>query len=887
MAGCGLAVSFQLVRLSLDLVQTASQSTSKDYNEAYHGANQDKKPSKELANGKANGPITSASSKNNLMSNVSASETTPLVAGETSAESDAISESSGSNTLRQFLGLVSSLYSSLVQSPIFQWNPSNRVAVGSFWIQCVLVLLFILSMPPKHATLEEIVVPRFVVWTAWAVVLLGALLTIRDLNRQRFGVLSRFFYSLAASTMFVVILALPDTIGDSPAGRILEQGTGFYFLLSLVECFCLDFPKPISPSSDGPAPKKTLSRAAMLTMLKPYFWPDETSTSAWLNRARAMLTWVCVVLSKVCNVISPIFLGWASTALAHQQYAKCIYCAIAYSVFQFLWSFFKEGQSLIYLKVAQAAFVQLSETTFVHLHNLSLDWHLKKKLGEVVRSVDRGVAACDTLMKFLFLWLIPALVECAVVCVIFATYFQYAPLAVSVFYFVWFYIVWTILVTLWRKKFRKAVVLSDNEWHDRCTDSLINFETVKYFTAEKYEAHRFAESVQRYREGSVNVQASLSFLNVSQQFILQVCLAFALSLAALGIKKRVDCCVEVGGCDSGVSDCCLAIDRETCPGMQVGDFVAVLAYVIQLFTPLNFLGGIYNAIVMAVIDLTNLSELLAEDPDVVDANDAIPLPATNETDPDTAVEFDNVVFHYPSQPSNLGLKGLSFKMKRGTTTAIVGPTGAGKTTVSRLLFRFYDVLGGAVKVNGKDVRIVQQQSLRQSIGAVAQSSSLFSDTIKANLLYGKRDASEEELEQAARDAQLWDFISSLDDGWETLVGDRGLKLSGGERQRASIARCLLKDPPFVVLDEATSALDTLTENSVQEALDRLGTERTVLVIAHRLGTIRNADNIVVLKDGVVAEEGSHDMLMAKDGLYAEMWNMQLTSSATGAFSAEF
>ena len=466
------------------------------------------------------------------------------------------------------------------------------------------------------------------------------------------------------------------------------------------------------------------------------------------------------------------------------------------------------------------------------------------------------------------------------------------------------------MLTLWRKKFRKAVVKSDNEWHDRCTDSLINFETVKYFTAEDYERDQFASSVQQYQAGSVQVQASLSFLNISQKFILQLCLATALGLSVVGIKQRIDCCIAEG-CDSGVSQCCQAITAQQCPGMHVGDFVAVLTYTIQLFAPLNFLGSVYNSIVMAVIDLTNLSELLAEDPDVTDALDAMMLPSKNEKDPDIAVEFDNVSFHYPTQSSEQGLKGVSFKMKRGTTTAVVGPTGAGKTTISRLFFRFYDVLGGAIKVNGVDVRCVTQKSLRGAIGVVPQATSMFNDTIHANLLYGRRDASEEALIQAAQDAQLLGFVKSLEQGWETMVGDRGLKLSGGEKQRAAIARCLLKDPPFVckcrilygqegtpnacvssthnsfplsfcttVLDEATSALDTLTENSVQEALDRLGNHRTVLVIAHRLGTIRNADNILVLKDGKIAEEGTHNQLLEKNGVYAEMWNMQLHTTTT-------
>jgi len=439
--------------------------------------------------------------------------------------------------------------------------------------------------------------------------------------------------------------------------------------------------------------------------------------------------------------------------------------------------------------------------------------------------------------------------------------------------------VWTICVTLWRKKFRKSVARTDNDWHDKCTDSLVNFETVKYFTAEKYEVERFSESVKQFQNSSVRVQASLSFLNITQMILMQACLATSLILAAYGIKKRTDCCIA-NGCLDWNSLCCSDL-ASLCGGMEVGDFVAVLSYTINLFGPLNFLGSVYNAIVMAMIDLRNLSELLAEEADVTDAPDAIDLPEYNEMDSDIAVEFDNVFFHYPSQPETTGLKGVSFKMKKGTTTAIVGTTGAGKTTISRLFFRFYDVIGGAVKVNGVDVRALKQSSLRSSIGVVPQTTTLFNDTLKENVLYGKRDATDGELSAVAEAAQISKFIESLPDGWDTIVGDRGLKLSGGEKQRTAIARCLLKDPPFVMLDEATSSLDTCTENAIQEALNALGSDRTCLVIAHRLGTIRNADNIVVLGDGCVLEQGTHDELIARENSkYAEMWNMQLHSSTS-------
>jgi len=597
-----------------------------------------------------------------------------------------------------------------------------------------------------------------------------------------------------------------------------------------------------------------------------------------LNRTRAVTTWLCVALSKACSLTAPLFLGKASSALSKFDYEGCARNAAIFGAIQFSSSMFKECQSLIYLKVAQAAFVQLSEVSFYHLHSLSFDWHLKKKLGETIRSMDRGIIACDSLMKYLFLWMVPAVVESILVCVIFGAYFDYLPLALTIFVFVFVYMAWTIMVTLWRKKFHKKVAKSDNEWHDISTDSLINFETVKYFTAEKYEIERFSASVANYQSSSVHVQASLGFLNVTQALLMQTCLATALSLAAYGVKKRYSCCLD-NGCEMDSLIICCADVGATCGGMDIGDFVAVLTYALNLFGPLNYLGSVYNAVVTALVDLRNLSELLAEEPDLKDAPDALIAPKSNVTEPEVAVEFDNVVFHYPTQTESSGLKGVSFKMMRGTTTAIVGSTGAGKTTISRLLFRFYDVLGGAVKVNGVDVRTMTQQSLRELIGVVPQSTSMFNDTLRTNVLYGKRDATDEELDQVAKSAQLVDFIRALPDGWDTVVGDRGLKLSGGEKQRTAIARCLLKNPPFVVLDEATSALDTITENSVQEALDALGTERTCLVIAHRLGTIRNADNIIVLGDGGVLEQGNHNELLAKDGKYAEMWNMQLHSAA--------
>lgn len=703
------------------------------------------------------------------------------------------------------------------------------------------------------------------------------LTSIQDYKRTRFSLAQRIVFPIATTITLLSSIILISTSTQKPTSidYTIVALLIVYFILSLVER------KVFTETIVDKSGKKAHLGKALIVILKPYFWPDATASSAMLNRTRAILTWVFVSCSKACSLIAPIFLGKASSALSKFDYVDCAKNAIIYAVISFSSSFFKECQSLIYLKVAQAAFVQLSEVSFYHLHSLSLDWHLKKKLGETIRSMDRGIMACDVLMKYLFLWMVPAVGEAILVCVIFALYFKYLPLALTIFIFVFVYIIWTIMVTLWRKKFRKSVAKSDNKWHDISTDSLVNFETVKYFTAEKYEIERFSESVAEFQSSSVQVQASLGFLNLTQTLLMQSCLATALVFASLGIKEKYTCCLD-NGCDmDGLVTCCADIG-SSCSGMDIGDFVAVLTYTLNLFAPLTFLGSVYNAIVMAMIDLRNLSELLAEEPDLKDAPDALAAPKSNAAEPDIAVEFDNVVFKYPSQAEGQGLTGVSFKMMRGTTTAIVGTTGAGKTTISRLFFRFYDVLGGAVKVNGVDVRAMTQKSLREMIGVVPQSTSMFNDTLKQNILYGKRDATEEELNKVADSAQLTDFIRTLPDGWETMVGDRGLKLSGGEKQRTAIARCLLKDPPFVVLDEATSALDTVTENSIQEALDALGTERTCLVIAHRLGTIRNADNIIVLGDGGVLEQGSHDELLETNGKYAEMWNMQLHSTGNNS-----
>ena len=492
----------------------------------------------------------------------------------------------------------------------------------------------------------------------------------RDSKRSKFNQLHRSLHALSALILLTAVLfRLFSTTEEKSEFDYISMGLLIFFaFLVLVECRLIEWPKVTLKEK-----KARLSMRSFLVVLRPYFWPDATATSATLNRIRAISTWLFVAASKAASLLAPVYIGRASTELARGNWDESIRNVIYFSALTFASSVFKEAQSLVYLRVAQVAFVQLAEFSFAHLHSLSLDWHLKKKLGEVLRSMSRGISAADTLVKYLFLWLLPAIAECILVAIIFSLYFDELILAVTVFFFVFAYGVLTVLVTLWRKKFRKQVAKSDNDWNDVATDSLINFETVKYFTAEEFEKQKFAEAVEAYQQGNVIVAASLSALNTSQKFLLQACLVVSLCIVVLSIRDRILCC-ESRGCDSGDFECCDDLS-PSCPGMEIGDFVAVLQYTINLFVPLNFLGSVYNAIVMAIVDLTNLSELLAEESDVQDAKDALDLPERNESDSTVAVEFDNVKFHYPSQPEESGLKGVSFKMRKGTTTAIVGSTG--------------------------------------------------------------------------------------------------------------------------------------------------------------------------------------------------------------------
>jgi ATP-binding cassette subfamily B protein len=594
-----------------------------------------------------------------------------------------------------------------------------------------------------------------------------------------------------------------------------------------------------------------------LLTLAPYLWPAGEPGL----RFRVVASLVLLVFAKAANVLVPIAFARAVDALAPQAgpagtiAAIPIAMVLAYGLLRLTSSAFNEARDAIFVKVQGRATRRVALQVFNHLHALSLRFHLDRQTGGLSRVLERGSRGITFVLDFLLFNIVPTIFEILLVSLILWGMFDFSFTFV-VLVTVGIYITFTLMFTEWRLRFRRAMNDTDTEANTRAVDSILNYETVKYFGNEAHEARRYDASLERYERAYVRSEVSLNGLNFGQQTVIAIGLTVVMMMAASRVSQGAG----------------------TPGGMTVGDFVLVNTYMIQLFQPLNFLGFAYREIKQGLVDMEAMFTLMREDREVADPPGAQPLAATAGE-----IRFEDVRFGY--RPDREILKGVSFTVPPGRTLAIVGPTGAGKSTISRLLFRFYDATGGRVLIDGQDIRTVQQDSVRAAIGVVPQDTVLFNDTIRYNIAYGRPGATQEQVEAAARAAQVHDFVLRLPDGYDTKVGERGLKLSGGEKQRVAIARTLLKNPRIVILDEATSALDTRTEQDIQAALRDAARGRTTLVIAHRLSTVVDADEILVLQEGHVAERGSHAVLIAADGLYAAMWRRQSEAVAAAEAAA--
>jgi ATP-binding cassette subfamily B protein len=591
-------------------------------------------------------------------------------------------------------------------------------------------------------------------------------------------------------------------------------------------------------------------RESMLVTLRklwPYMWPAGRADL----KQRVIVALAVLVAAKIVTVFIPYTYKWATDALVAPSAVAAgaiglaalvtvpIMLVVANGVGRILAQAFNNLRDALFAKVSQHAVRQLAWKTFVHMHELSLRYHLTRRTGSLSRVIERGVNGIETIVRFTILNSVPTVIEFVFSAAIIAWQFDLTYLlvvAVTVVVYVGF----TVKASDWRISIRRRMNESDQEAHSKAIDSLLNFETVKYFGNERMEAERYDRSMAKYEKAAISIWTSLAWLNIGQAVIFTVGMTVCMVMSGMAVMRG----------------------EQT-----IGDFVLINALLMQLSIPLNFIGFVYREIRQGLIDIEAMFDLLDVPPEIVDQPNAKNLVVDGAT-----VRFEDVHFSY--EPAREILKGISFEVPAGRTIAIVGPSGAGKSTISRLLFRFYEVSGGRITVDGQDIRDVTQESLRAAIGMVPQDTVLFNDTIAYNIRYGKIGASDEEVRAAAQVAQIADFVEGLPGGYDTEVGERGLKLSGGEKQRVAIARTVLKSPPILILDEATSALDIHTEREIQAALDRVSADRTTLVIAHRLATVVHADEIIVLDDGRIVERGTHDALLSAGGLYASMWNRQ-------------
>ncbi|PIE11166.1 MAG: metal ABC transporter permease [Rhodobacterales bacterium] len=577
----------------------------------------------------------------------------------------------------------------------------------------------------------------------------------------------------------------------------------------------------------------------VLRSVAPYLWPEGHPGL----KARVVIAMALLVLAKLITVMTPMLYKAAVDALAGEGTPPLalgvIGLTVAYGVARLMTVAFQQGRDAVFAVVGQRALRQLAVETFTHIHRLSLRYHLTRKTGGLSRIIERGVKGVEFLLRFMLFNIGPLMLELLMVAAIMWIAFDWRyMLAVAITVLV--YIAFTFRVTEWRVKIRKEMNDQDTDANQKAIDSLLNFETVKYFDAEEREARRYDGAMAAYQQAALKTSYSLSFLNTGQSFIITCGLVAVMVLAAMGVQAGT---------------------------LTVGDFVMVNAYMVQITMPLNFLGSVYREIRQALIDMDDMFRLLRQPEEVSDKPGAPGIKVRGGQ-----VRFEGVHFAY--DPERAILKGIDLEVEPGSTVAIVGSSGSGKSTIGRLLFRFYDVTGGAIRIDGQDIRDVTQGSLHAAIGVVPQDTVLFNDTIRYNIAYGRDNASEAEIVAAAKAARVHDFIAGLPQGYDTQVGERGLKLSGGEKQRVGIARTLLKDPPILILDEATSALDTDTEREIQSELKAMGEGRTVLTIAHRLSTIADADRIVVLEAGQIVESGTHGALLAQGGRYAQLWARQ-------------